>query len=177
MLPVTQVHMLSNGRRFADRGYAAKVAQVRHPDFMVGIPLYSDVASHHDFVVSMTARSIRPWWASTTWPAVGFDRSPNRASQADLGSGCRSLPNNIYRYLPFVEHVALMGLEMMGYTKMNLKTLWIDPFDYQDALEEAVSRLALRGMNVSIYNISSACCASRCGSSPASRYLISRTFT
>jgi hypothetical protein len=45
-----------------------------------------------------------------------------------------------------------MGLEMMGYTKTNLKTLWIDPVDYQNALEEAVSGLALRGMNVSIYN-------------------------
>src|SRR5262249_30006233 len=54
--------------------------------------------------------------------------------------------------LPFVEHVAFMGLEMMGYTKTNLKTLWIDPGDYQDTLEQAVSVLALRGMNVSIYN-------------------------
>jgi hypothetical protein len=30
--------------------------------------------------------------------------------------------------------------------------LWIDPVDYQDTLEQAVSGLALRGMNVSIYN-------------------------
>ena len=44
-----------------------------------------------------------------------------------------------------------MGLEMMGYTKTTLKTLWIDPVDYQDTLEEAVSGLALRGMNVSLY--------------------------
>ena len=53
---------------------------------------------------------------------------------------------------PFVEHIAFMGLEMMGYTKTNLKTLWIDPLGYQDALVKAVSGLALRGMNVSIYN-------------------------
>jgi len=30
-LPITRIHMLSNGRRFADREYAAGLAQVRHP--------------------------------------------------------------------------------------------------------------------------------------------------
>jgi hypothetical protein len=45
-----------------------------------------------------------------------------------------------------------MGLEMMGYTKTNLKTLWIDPYDYQRQLLEAVEYLSGAGMNVSIYN-------------------------
>jgi hypothetical protein len=30
--------------------------------------------------------------------------------------------------------------------------LWIDPYDYQNQLEAAVEFLAIRGMNVSIYN-------------------------
>jgi hypothetical protein len=50
-LPITHIHMLSNGRRFAEREYAASLSHVRHPDFGVGIPLHADVASHDDFVV------------------------------------------------------------------------------------------------------------------------------
>jgi hypothetical protein len=40
----------------------------------------------------------------------------------------------------------------MGYTKTNLKQLWIDPVDYQQELEAAATYLAGVGMNVSIYN-------------------------
>jgi len=59
----------------------------------------------------------------------------------------------IYRNLPFVSHVALMGLENMGYVKKNWNILWIDPVDYMKTLEHAVRHLFYRGMNVSIYNL------------------------
>jgi hypothetical protein len=62
------------------------------------------------------------------------------------------LAEYIYRNLTFAEHIALMGLEYTGYTPRNIDALWIDPYDYQDELEEAVEYLAVRNMNVSIYN-------------------------
>jgi hypothetical protein len=58
----------------------------------------------------------------------------------------------LYRNVTFAEHIALMGLEHTGYTPRNIEELWIDPYDYQDELEEAVEYLAIRNMNVSIYN-------------------------
>jgi len=45
-----------------------------------------------------------------------------------------------------------MGLELMGFAVANAAELWIDPFDYQQELREAVFHLAARGMNVSVYN-------------------------
>jgi hypothetical protein len=45
-----------------------------------------------------------------------------------------------------------MGLEYVGYTPRNIEELWIDPFDYQEELERAVSFMSVRGMRVSIYN-------------------------
>ena len=151
-LPVTRLHMLSNGRRFADREYVAGLAQLNHPDFMVGIPLYADVASHHDFVVQAHD--------AFDQTMVGFHNLARYDVRIEVRVVVHKqtyerlprLAEFIYRNLPFVEHVTFMGLEMMGYTKTNLKTLWIDPVDYQDSLEQAVSGLALRGMNVSIYN-------------------------
>jgi hypothetical protein len=62
------------------------------------------------------------------------------------------LAEYIYRNLPFVEHVALMGLENIGFAVANIRNLWIDPFDYQGELVSAVEFLSIRGMNVSIYN-------------------------
>ena len=45
-----------------------------------------------------------------------------------------------------------MGLEYVGYTPHNIDKLWIDPYDYQEELGEAVEFLAGQGMHVSIYN-------------------------
>jgi His-Xaa-Ser system radical SAM maturase HxsC len=151
-MPVTRIHMLSNGRRFADRGYAAGLAQVRHPDFMVGIPLYSDVASHHDFVVQADGAFDQTMAGFHNLARYGVRIEVRIVVHKQTYERLPRLAEYIYRNLPFVEHVAFMGLEIMGYTKTNLKTLWIDPVDYQDTLEEAVSGLALRGMHVSIYN-------------------------
>ena len=58
----------------------------------------------------------------------------------------------IYRNLSFVEHVALMGLEFVGYTPRNIGELWIDPFDYQAELARSVQYLSMRDIPVSIYN-------------------------
>lgn len=50
-LPRTAVHVLSNGRRFIDPGFAAAYAGTGHHDIMIGIPIYADYAALHDYVV------------------------------------------------------------------------------------------------------------------------------
>jgi hypothetical protein len=45
-----------------------------------------------------------------------------------------------------------MGLEITGFTRANLETLWIDPSEYQTELYRAVSLLSDSRMHVSIYN-------------------------
>ena len=52
----------------------------------------------------------------------------------------------------FVDHVALMGLELTGFVKSNLEGLWVDPYDYRNELKAAVETLATAKMRVSIYN-------------------------
>jgi len=49
--PSTYVHMLTNGRSFAWPNFTARLAELRHPNFMLGIPLYSDDSRIHDYVV------------------------------------------------------------------------------------------------------------------------------
>jgi hypothetical protein len=57
------------------------------------------------------------------------------------------------RNLPFVDHVALMGLENTGFAIANADQLWIDPVDYQHELAEGVNILAAAHVNVSVYNL------------------------
>jgi hypothetical protein len=57
------------------------------------------------------------------------------------------------RNLPFVDHVALMGLENTGFAIANDKLLWIDPIEYKDHLADAVACLAAAKVHVSIYNL------------------------
>jgi len=151
-LPATALHMLTNGRLFATTTLARDLAAIDHPNFMLGIPLYSDIASRHDFVVQAkgafdeTVRGIMKLKQANQKIEIRFvihkqtiDRLPHTA-------------RFIARNIPFVDQVALMGLEMMGFTKSNLEALWIDPFDYQTQLAEAVGELNLSKTNVVIYN-------------------------
>jgi len=59
----------------------------------------------------------------------------------------------IARNMPFVDHVALMGLENTGFAIANAELLWIDPIDYQSELADAVDLLVSAKLNVSVYNL------------------------
>ena len=50
-LPNTAIHLLSNGRAFKDFTFAKLYAAVEHPDLMIGIPVYADDPTTHDYVV------------------------------------------------------------------------------------------------------------------------------
>jgi His-Xaa-Ser system radical SAM maturase HxsC len=151
-LPETAVHMLTNGRRFAWPQFTNDFVSNRPPKLTLGIPLYSDTASEHDYVVQA-----RGAFDQTIQGLYQLARTEQFIEirvvlHALTLPRLRSLAEFIYRSLPFAGHIALMGLEITGFTRPNLQKLWIDPFDYQQDLESAVEYLAVRGMNVSIYN-------------------------
>lgn len=151
-LPYTQLHMLTNGRLFAYLNFAAALAAVDHPVLTLGIPLYSDIAADHDYVVQAKGAFDQTMMGLYNLARYGQRIEVRVVIHALTYQRLPQLAEYIYRNLPFAAHVALMGLEMMGYTKIHLKTLWIDPVDYQTELAAAVEYLAMRGMHVSIYN-------------------------
>ncbi|MHB1287626.1 MAG: His-Xaa-Ser system radical SAM maturase HxsC [Leptospirales bacterium] len=151
-LPNTSLHVLSNGRKFDNRTFAQQVAEIRHPDLMIGIPLYADYSQLHDFIVQAdnafdeTIRGIlnlKLFQQKVEIRVVSHRQNYERLPR---------IAEFIARNLLFVDHVALMGMELMGFAKTNLEALWIDPYDYRNELEEAVRILDWYGMHVSIYN-------------------------
>ncbi|HEX3474902.1 MAG TPA: His-Xaa-Ser system radical SAM maturase HxsC [Kofleriaceae bacterium] len=151
-LPGTAVHVLSNGRGFAHGDLARMLAGLRHPDLMIGIPLYADVPAHHDYVVQA-----RGAFDETIRGILNLKRHGVRVElrfviHAETYAGLPAFARFVVRNLLFVDHVALMGLELMGFARTNLDALWIDPLDYQCELQDAVETLDRAGLRVSIYN-------------------------
>lgn len=151
-LPTTVLHILSNGRRFADQDFTRAYAAIQHPDAMLGIPLYSASSQVHDYIVQAdgafdgTIRGILN--LKTYGQQVEIRVVIHRQNYAHLSA----LAEFIARNLTFVDHVALMGLEMTGFAKANIDDLWIDPVDYQRELYDAASLLDDFGLRTSIYN-------------------------
>jgi len=152
-LPSTAVHVLSNGRAFADTRVVTAWADVQHPDLMVGIPVYSAVDHVHDYVVQA-----RGAFDETV---LGILKLKDRCQRVEVRVVLHAITaprivetsNWLARNLPFVDHIALMGLENTGFAIANDRLLWIDPVDYRDPLAEAVDILASIGLTVSVYNL------------------------
>lgn len=151
-LPRTSVHMLTNGRLLSYLRYAERIAAVKHPDLMLGIPLYADVAHVHDFVVQAKGAFEQTVFGLLNLARVGVRVEIRVVIHRHTYERLPQLARFIARNLPFADQVAFMGLELMGYARSNLNALWIDPVDYQIQLAEAVGVLDGFGMKTHIFN-------------------------
>jgi His-Xaa-Ser system radical SAM maturase HxsC len=151
-LPGTALHILSNGRNFAKSSLAYDLAQVRHHDLMIGIPVYGDVAHVHDHVVQADGAFDETIRGILELKRHGIRVEIRVVLQKQTVPRLADLARFFARNLLFIDHVALMGLELTGFARANLDQLWIDPADYQDHLVEAAGILNRAGMHLSIYN-------------------------
>lgn len=151
-LPQTAVHILSNGRAFADETFARALAAVGHPDLMIGIPLYGALPEQHDYVVQRRGAYDQTVRGILNLKRYGIRVELRFVIHADTYALLPSFARFVARNLVFVDHVALMGLELMGFARANVNALWIDPLDYQPELLEGTQILDRAGMTVSIYN-------------------------
>jgi His-Xaa-Ser system radical SAM maturase HxsC len=152
-LPLTALQVLTNGRAFSDSGIVDAWAGVKHPDLIAAIPVYAAVDHIHDHVVQAKG--------AFDETVLGILKMKDRRQRVEIrvvlhaltapviAETCRWIARN----LPFVDHVALMGLENTGFAIANDALLWIDPMDYRDALAESVDLLSAAGVAVSVYNL------------------------
>ncbi|HYW91596.1 MAG TPA: His-Xaa-Ser system radical SAM maturase HxsC [Gammaproteobacteria bacterium] len=151
-LPDTELHVLTNGRRFADAELAQRLAAQKHPGLRLGIPLYSDQPDRHDFVVQARGAYDETLKGLLNLGAHGVRIELRVVVHRHTFERLPKLAEFIARNLPFVEHVALMGLELTGFAKVNLDDLWIDPYHYQQQLADAVSILRKACVPVFVFN-------------------------
>lgn len=152
-LPDTHVPVLTNGRTVRDRAFAERL-HAAHPEGTTWcVPLYADIAETHDQVVVADGAFVETLQGLYELGRLGARVEIRVVLHKLTIPRLPQLAAFIYRRLPFVSHVAFMGLEPMGFAKRNRDQLWIDPIDYLDELSSAVFHLANRGMSASIYNL------------------------
>jgi len=152
-LPGTTVHVLTNGRAFAADEVASAWAAVGHKRLMAGIPIYSAVDAVHDYVVQARGAFDETLLGILRLKDKGQRVEVRVVLHAVTAPRLRETCAWLARNLPFVDHVALMGLENTGFALANQDLLWIDPVDYRADLACGVEVLRTAGINVSIYNL------------------------
>lgn len=150
--PATALHVLSNGRAFADRDFAAAVAQRSHNSVVFGIPLYGALARVHDELVGSPGA-----FGETV---AGLINAGNLGISVEL----RVIPTqqNLQELVPIIElalrcfsglqQVSIMNLEPTGWARPNWNRLYCDPNLYADQLVEIVHRAGLAGLPVYLFN-------------------------
>jgi His-Xaa-Ser system radical SAM maturase HxsC len=151
-MPESQVHVLSNGRRFADPAFAEEYAGAAWPGLMVGIPVYGTEPRLHDRVVQAEGAFDETIAGILNLAALEQRLEIRVVVHRLTAPVLPRIAEFLTRNLPFVDQVALMGLEMAGLARRNAEELWIDPYDYRDELLEAVEVLDAAGMKVLVYN-------------------------
>ena len=150
--PWVSLHLLSNGRRFADAGFTRRYAQVGLADIMVGIPVYAPEPGLHDFIVQAEGAFEETIRGILNLASLGQSVEVRVVAQRHTVPALADLAMFISRNLPFIDQVALMGLEMTGLARPNSAEVWIDPFDYQRELAEAIRILTDAHITAKIYN-------------------------
>jgi His-Xaa-Ser system radical SAM maturase HxsC len=150
--PRLSVHLLSNGRRFADPEFARRYAAVGLSDIMAGIPVYAPEPGLHDFIVQADGAFDETIHGILNLASLGQAVEIRVVIQKHTIPVLAGLATFIARNLPFVAQVALMGLEMTGLARPNSALVWADPAAYQRELVEATGILTTAGIHTRIYN-------------------------
>lgn len=149
-IPETRVELLTNGVALDDMEIVRAVLAVQHPKLSFHIPVYADVAEVHDVMTGMhsfhrtiegllnLARCRQSVEVRNVVTLINYLRLPQWAAFVAAN-------------LPFVEHVAIMGLEPVGRARENFDALFVGPAEAVRSIGGAMRRLLRGGIPSSIY--------------------------
>lgn len=149
----THFQLLTNGRAFADYKFTERFIQ-HLPDCVdIGIPVYGYNSQTHD--------SITRAEGSFKEAIIGIHNLLHYHIDIEIRIVLTKMNVDfldriaayIVKYLPGVNKVAFMGLELMGNAAKNMEEVWVP---YEEAVrksEKAINYLIANGINVQIFNI------------------------
>lgn len=151
-LPKASFSILTNGRLLKNKEWNS-LLEITKKRVLFCIPLFSDLPKMHDYLVGVEGAFEETICAIQN---LALYREPiemrfviNKQNFHRLNG----FSEFIFSNLPFVNHIAFMGMEYIGNAAKNLESLFIDPLDYASELSSAVKFLHRRRVNVSIFNV------------------------
>lgn len=151
--PQTLIHLLTNGRYLSNEHYTARLAQAGGDQLLAGIPLFGHVSEIHDYVVQKEGAFDQTMAGLLNCYKQGISIELRVVLNKVTVKYLKELAEFISRNLFFVKHVALMGMENMGFAKLNRDAVFIDPWEYKDPLSAAIDVFQLYGIDVRIFNL------------------------
>jgi len=152
-MPNTLIHLLTNGRYLCNEHYTLALANAGRHQLLAGIPLFGHVSDIHDYVVQKQGAFDQTLAGLLNCYKYGINIELRVVLHKVTVKYLKALAEFIARNLFFVKHVALMGMENMGYAKLNRKEIFVDPWDYKDRLSDAIEIFQLYGIEVRIFNL------------------------
>lgn len=152
-LPNTHLSVLTNAKLLKDIEYVRNIVRIGHPDLFFCIPIYASTDTEHDAIVRSTGSFYDTLSAIHN---LALFKQHIEIRFVVMKQNWRRLLqwcDFIYRNMPFVNHIALMGMETTGLAEKNIEAVWVDPIEYANVLRNSVQYLHQRGMNVSLYNM------------------------
>ncbi len=151
--PKIKVHILTNGRCFADINNVMKMISLKDVQISYGIPLYSDVAEIHDYIVGVDGAFKETLQGIYNLGKYKQNIEIRTVILKQNYMQLKDLAVFIYRNIPFINHVVLMGMEYHGNAEINYDLIAIDPIEYKQELFESVREYVRYNLNIDIYNI------------------------
>lgn len=152
-LPNTYIRVLTNGRAYTNEKFVKSIAEVAKDYFISEIPIYSSYYAQHDYVVQSKNAFFETIEGFYNCAKYGLKTEVRVVLNKQTYNNLPDLMYFIYKNIPFVDHVALMGLEYIGFTLNNIDEVHISPLEYEDELIEAIKICREYNLPVSIYNL------------------------
>ncbi len=151
-LPNTQIQILTNGILLKNNDYVKRISQIGLKNMVFCVPLYADTDMEHDYIMQRKGA-----FGETIQGLYNLAANKQHVEIRIVVMSLNyirlpQIARFIYHNLPFVIHVAFMGMEVEGMAKKNIEKLWVSPKEYSQYLRDAVFYLSQSDMNVSVYN-------------------------
>ena len=151
--PEALVSVLTNGRLFADRDFAGKLAGVPARNVLFCVSLHSEIDTVHDGMTGVRGSCAQTQQGLYRLASMGFSVEIRTVITRCNYRYLPSLAEHIGNYFPFCAHCVFMGLEMHGHAAEHAAQLDVAPPQFAPYLKEAVRTLERRGVPVSVYNV------------------------
>lgn len=152
-LPDADIHMLTNGRNFANLSYARRVVDACDGKLIIGVPLHSDYEADHDRIAGARGSYAETMLGLYNLAACGACIELRIVMNRLNYKRFLAMAQFIHKNLSFVAWTAFMGMERTGHAALPGNKVWIEPKDYAAELTEAVLFLSAWHHDVAIYNI------------------------
>lgn len=153
-MPSCHIDVLSNGRYHGTTTLAESLAQLPGIErVLFTVPLYGSTGRRHDWVVNSSGAFEETIQGLLNMYKAGIRCEIRVVLHAQTAPVLPEIAEFVRVNLPFVERVAFMGMEHVGFALANYDDLKIDPVDYQANLEDAARTLEMGGVPALIYNL------------------------